>query len=392
MKYFFQLGSNRNLSIAEVYSIFKENNKSMRLINANILLLESDEKINIPELLKRMGGTIKIGFIKNEIKTKRHLDEIIKKIIGLFPETETKTKFGISYYGKINIDPKKLGMGLKNKLKEKNINSRWVQSREKILSSVIVGQNKLIEKGIEISLINDGDQILLAQTLAIQDFKELSFRDYGRPARDDESGMLPPKLAMMMINLSGAKENETILDPFCGSGTVLSEALFLQYKKLIGSDKSDKAVLDTKRNMEWILRKYNLKTKPLVFQSDATQLSHEKKIKKIDKIITEPYLGPQRGSRNFFQIKKDLDILYTKTIHEFSKILNSKGSVVMIWPIFLTNGKKIFLDPELNGFKISRIIPKEFLEENNIYLSFRGTFLYGREGQRVWREIVVLKK
>jgi len=32
--------------------------------------------------------------------------------------------------------------------------------------------------------------------------------------------MLPPKLSMMMINLSGAKKTDIILDPFCGSGAV----------------------------------------------------------------------------------------------------------------------------------------------------------------------------
>ena len=402
MKYFFQLGSNKILSIAELFSVFGKNEAKMRLLSDNILLLDIERKIDTQNLIKKTGGIIKIGLIEDEMEIKTPLNEIIEKILPLFKAQETKIKYGISYYGKINIDPKKLGMTLKNRLKEKNINSRWVQGKEKILSSVIVEQNKLIKNGAEINLISDGStyakalenraKILLARTLAVQPFKELSFRDYGRPARDDESGMLPPKLAMMMLNLAQIKNDDIILDPFCGSGTIITEAMAQAYQNLIATDKSDKAVLDTKRNIEWMCRKIDFDIKTNIFQADASILSQIKELKKVDKIITEPYLGPQRGMRDFHKIKKELNIFYSKVIFEFSKIINKQGRIVMIWPIFLYHGKKIFLDPELNGFKISRIIPEEFLKENNLKLSFRNTIHYGREGQRVWREIVVLSK
>lgn len=392
MQYFFQLGSNKILSVAEIFSIFKKDKPIMRLLSDNILLLDIEREIDVKNLIKKTGGIIKIGLIENEIEIKSSLAEIIKKISVWLKPQETKLKYGISYYGKISIDPKKIGMALKNKLREKNINSRWVQGKEKILSSVIVEQNKLIERGAEINLIEGEKKIFLGRTLAVQPFKDLSFRDYGRPARDDQSGMLPPKLAIIMLNLAGIKKEETVLDPFCGSGTLITEAMIQGHKNLIAMDKSDKAVLDTKRNIEWIRRKIDLDIKPDVFQGDASWISRIKDFKKVGKIITEPYLGPQRGKRDFYKIKKDLDIFYSKIVAEFFEILDKDGKVVMIWPVFLDHGKKIFLDSELSGLKIARIIPKEFLKENNLKLSFRNTFLYGREGQRVWREIVVLGK
>ena len=64
----------------------------------------------------------------------------------------------------------------------------------------------------------------------------------------------------------------------------------------------------------------------------------------------------------------------------------------MIWPIFLHHEKKIFLDPNLNNLQITKAIPEDFLQDNNLKLSFRNTIHYGREGQKVWREIVVLCK
>ena len=80
MKYFFQLGSNPKLSLGEFFSVLKENSSKTILLNNNILILKSENKINAPDLINKMGGIVKIGIIKNEIKTKRHLDEFIKKI------------------------------------------------------------------------------------------------------------------------------------------------------------------------------------------------------------------------------------------------------------------------------------------------------------------------
>ena len=88
-------------------------------------------------------------------------------------------------------------------------------------------------------------------TKAIQPIESLGERDFGRPYRDAKSGMLPPKLAMMMINLAGQSLGATILDPFCGSGTILMEAATIGYTNLMGSDISPKAIDDTRQNFAW---------------------------------------------------------------------------------------------------------------------------------------------
>src|SRR3989344_6013764 len=105
----------------------------------------------------------------------------------------------------------------------------------------------------DICLIATKDGILAGRTEAVQDFEAWSKHDFGRPSRDAKSGMLPPKLARLMVNLSGVQpEGSAILDPFCGSGTILMEAALMGSKAVIGSDISKKAVADTGRNMEWM--------------------------------------------------------------------------------------------------------------------------------------------
>ncbi|MFH0923481.1 MAG: DNA methyltransferase, partial [Candidatus Falkowbacteria bacterium] len=302
MRYFFAIGNNPTLSTAELCSVLLKNNRAQntKILNKGILIVETDKALSASELIKKIGGTIKIGIVNNELGIMNN-EEIKEKIIQSLNigAVKGKFKFGISYYGKNKFNIKPLAMEIKKYLREQNISCRWVTSREPTLSSVVVEQNKLTSKGAEIVLISSplltkergGGEVLIGQTLAVQPFKELSFRDYGRPARDDQSGMLPPKLAQIMINLSNTDLNNVIMDPFCGSGTILTEAMLMGYTNLIGSDNSKKAIEDTQKNIEWIIRNYELGIRNYeLFNRSAVELSKFIKLNSVDAIITEPYL------------------------------------------------------------------------------------------------------
>lgn len=395
MQYFFILGNNPTLSVAEIFSVFnleKENEiKSANLIPEakNVLIIKINEKINCSEIIKKLGGIIKIGEIIFE-ENNNNQKKILEKIKTILNPKDGKFKFGISYYGREKINIKPLAMEIKKYLKEKKISCRWVIGREKTLSSVIVKQNKLDTKGSEIILISNNNKILIGKTLTVQPFKELSFRDYGRPARDDYSGMLPPKLAQIMINLSCAKYDSLILDPFCGSGTILTEAMLMDYKNIIGSDISKKAIENTLKNIEWIKEKFNLPNINLkLYNQNVLKLTKFIQPKSIDAIITEPYLGPQRGKYDINKIIKELEKLYSESLEKFQEILKLNGKIVMALPVFK---EKNYINPNLHNFKIIHTIPKKFQENKIINITNRNTIVYGRPGQKVWREIIVLKK
>jgi tRNA G10 N-methylase Trm11 len=419
MKYFFLLGNNPTLSMAEISAVFelKENTNKLKtnLISKNIFLLESNKEINHDLLIKQLGGTVKIGLVEKELNIsdpnliKKNLLEIIKnkKISG-------KLKFGISLYGDSGIKIQNLGMEIKKDLKTAGMTSRFVTGKEKNLSSVIVEQNNLTSSGMEIVLIpcqgNKG--ITIARTLAVQPFKELSFMDYGRPARDDHSGMLPPKLAKTMLNLTFIPEKEknnlnstVLLDPFCGSGTVITEAIIMysllknkknsnfNNLKLIASDISEKAVLDTKKNIEWIFKKTESKIKKIeTYQLSAEELSIKIKKASVDKIVTEPFLGPQRGKINLKTIIPKLEKLYSKSFNQFKEILKPNGTIIILFPVFcLNNNKQYFINPAFSGFKTIAPLPGFLKNNQNIKLSPRNTMIYGRKDQKVMREIIMLK-
>ncbi|OGF25798.1 hypothetical protein A2303_07440 [Candidatus Falkowbacteria bacterium RIFOXYB2_FULL_47_14] len=395
MKYFFVLGSNPALSVAELASVFGLAEKEEMAVGAGycggkVFLLETDAKIDAAALIKNLGGTVKIGVIHDESGVSTR--ELLSIITPRLEPGEGKFNFGLSFYGSRKMYLKPLGMEIKKYLRERGTVCRWVVSRETTLSSVVVEQNKLTTGGAEIVLLQKGDKVLVGRTLSVQPFKELSFRDYGRPARDDRSGMLPPKLAQIMINLARAPKDGVILDPFCGSGTILTEAALLGYKNLIGADISDKAVEDTKKNMDWIKDRFQITDYDLrISNTDAIELSRNVKSRSVDAIITEPYLGPQRGPVDIETTKKELTELYSKALSEFKKILALNGRIVMIWPVFHAARNSQFITPDMKGFKIFNPIPKLLRANAAVELTARDTIIYGRPGQKVWREVVILE-
>ncbi|MCK4540060.1 methyltransferase domain-containing protein [Candidatus Parcubacteria bacterium] len=393
MKYFFELGNNPALSIAEIFSVLgaRENYK---IINNKILIIESETELEEKKLIQRMGGVIKIGKIILEEVKKINLENL-SEYLEEQTKAESKIFFGFSYYGSKRINLKPLGMETKKYFKQKGLSSRWVNSKENILSSVVVEQNNLIKKGFELVVIENKENFLVGETKAVQPFKELSFRDYGRPARDDRSGMLPPKLAQIMINLALApfenKKNAVLLDPFCGSGTLLTEACLRDIKNIIGTDISPKAVLDAKKNINWAIKNKG-KDKARIFECDVKKIANKIQKKSIDAIATEPYLGPQRGRIDIKKTVKALEELYTKAFARFAKILKPKRRIVIIFPVFnLGKNKKVFINPEFLQFKTVFPLPEKLLEKYKNLLSKRGAIVYGRQGQRVWREILILE-
>ena len=111
----------------------------------------------------------------------------------------------------------------------------------------------------------------------------------------------------------------------------------------------------------------------------------------INAIITEPYLGPQRGNPNLQKTIPELEKLYSDSLAEFKKILKPDGRVVMIWPIFRVTHNTYRISPNLGGFKIVNPIPGHLQNNPDIKLTDRNTIIYGRPDQKVWREIVVLE-
>jgi len=133
--------------------------------------------------------------------------------------------------------------------------------------------------------------------------------------------MLKPKLARILINLTGAKKQ--LLDPFCGTGSILIEAGVLGLKP-IGSDIEKKMIWYSQLNTKHFKIKAKLK------QLDATQLETGYKLDSIESIACDPPYGKSSTLAG-----KKMEELYPNFLKSANKVLKTGGRVVMIKPHFL---------------------------------------------------------
>jgi len=101
--------------------------------------------------------------------------------------------------------------------------------------------------------------------------------------------MLPPKLAQIIINLTDLSiDHGLVLDPFCGTGVILQEALLMGYR-VYGTDLDPRMIDYTGENLDWLDSKFDLSGHEMRIETgDATTHKWEPIP---DVIACESYLG-----------------------------------------------------------------------------------------------------
>jgi tRNA G10 N-methylase Trm11 len=342
-------------------------------------------------LMRTLGGTKKIGTVIAELNSidEQELAEMLGNM--LFGRSESKVLFGLSAYDGGNTELAdhlkgmltKLGMTIKTHCKSLGLSTRLVTSRNTDLSPADIQKNQLLKKGAEFQLIATEHGVILAETLAVQPLEEWAERDMEKPVRDRKRGMLPPKLARMMLNIAGKRVHEAVvLDPFCGMGTVLIEALELGSMHVIASDIDKKATRATRENLLWY--KADLDNEPAidVYTCAAANLGVHLSEGSVDLIVTEPYLGPLRTKEEtrseLESIQAELTQLFTASLAALEKILTRGGRIVFIFPVRNLQDKQIPVD--MNA-----------IMKNNS-LTILSETLYHQPNQSISRNIVVMEK
>ena len=197
--------------------------------------------------VRRLGGVLKLG-----VELDGSTIEYLKKL------PEGKVTIGVSDYSKGATKRSAQGEALKLKkiLVRHGRSVRVVENKEAVLSTATSLHNGLSGKNprkVELIKTDEG----WFRVIGVQDIDAYSRRDQARPARDAKVGMLPPKLAQILINLCGPLEpGATVLDPFCGTGVVLQEAILMGYRAY-GTDISERMVEHSEKNLKWLVKDRN---------------------------------------------------------------------------------------------------------------------------------------
>ncbi|MFA7171011.1 MAG: DNA methyltransferase [Candidatus Paceibacterota bacterium] len=414
MQYIFFLGRTPSMSLSEIQAMLEKYkvDYSVVLLDPKFLILDMKEPLDVRNLFVQMGGTLKIAEVLKDCTEDKVREEIVSYIRKSLEEKSGKKSVGYSVYFTKQTEKNKeedaqaffldaFSKIKREELKDFSIRIVYPLPRESTLSTATIFNNKLTytNKGIEFDIIYDGKKIILGRTLIVQDIESYGARDYDKPGKDAKIGMMPPKLAQVMVNLAQVKEGQTIFDPFCGTGTILQEALLDDYR-IVGSDANDRQIEKCKENLEWLSKQYILTYGEYkIFQASYNEAIKRFKPDSIDAIVTESTLGPvYKKMPNNVEIKENystLKKLYTSFLQNVKPILKNGGRIVITLPAYQLKLKEYVFGEFIDSWEklgYSRVCPldKQF-ESADTRITKRNTIIYSRPEQKVAREIIVLK-
>jgi tRNA (guanine10-N2)-dimethyltransferase len=381
------LGRQPKLGLAELESLYGERH-IRALENAAILDLPTQEIA-----FKRLGGTIKLAQILTTLPN-NNWQSILQYLIDKIPEhmqfqPAGKFTLGISVYGlRVPLSEQIKGlMTIKRSIRSTGKSVRIIPNKAPALNSAQVLHNKLTTKGAwELLLVKDGPKTILAQTIFVQDIEAYGARDQARPARDARVGMLPPKLAQTMVNLANPPKEGVVLDPFCGTGVLLQEAILMGYS-VLGTDLEERMIEYSKKNLVWLIKNYDLESIDYhLEQGDATNHNWPDNI---SAVASEIYLGRPLTkvppSEDLYKIAGDVNTIFKKFLHNLAPQIKPGTRLALAVPAWRTK----------NGFvNLPALDNLSDLGYNQ--LDFRSAaskeLVYFREDQVVARQLIVLEK
>lgn len=246
--------------------------------------------------IERLGGTLKAGRVVAQLPGgdwRRASMKLVQAYTQAWSSFEGKITLGISVYGfdVSSREVQKTGIVLKQKLKQSGVSLRLIPNTEPALNTATSHHNKLglSNNKVELLVIRARNgKIIIAESTGAQNITSLARRDQERPKRDAFVGMLPPKLAQIMINLATPEsDNARILDPFCGTGVIPQEALLMGYDTY-GTDLADKMIDYSRINLDWLITTNHLQNTYTLEQGDAMTHTWQSPI---DAVACESYLG-----------------------------------------------------------------------------------------------------
>ena len=385
--YITMLGRQPAIGMAELERVFGH----VRWFSHDSALVETDSLD-----IQRLGGVVKAGRVTAQLNGtdwRKTSMEIVKTYGDKWGTYDGKITLGISVYG-FKISPRdvqRTGLILKSKLKSSGVSLRLVPNEQSVLSSATSHHNKLglSPNKVELLIIKGhGGAVVIAESTGSQNITALAHRDQERPARDAFVGMLPPKLALTMLNLAGTKPDMKILDPFCGTGVVLQEALMLGYTAS-GSDLNPKMVDYTLRNLDWLKRRYDGGRMELIRLGDATEYEWAE-AKELDAVVSETYLGQPFSAppspAKLEQVVGNCNHIISSFLKNIGSQLRSGTALTLAVPAWRDSNEYVTHLPLIKKLDRLGYRPVEF---KNISAK---DLVYFRPEQVVARELLVLEK
>jgi tRNA G10 N-methylase Trm11 len=428
--YIFVCGKNWKLSLAELTSYLDARGFKFEVsaFSRSFFVIKTENPLE-NSIIDELGGILKIAevaafvstelindaFVKDHKEAKKQLTSFLPSnaFAQKMPQAESgKAVFGVSVYWEeptfrpvVNRVQRFLGSALKDELKALGKKARFMgfpRDRENPqLTSVEVLKQGLVEANAEILFCIGKRDTFIGSTIAVHNPFEFQKRDIDKPVQRKILG-ISPRVSKIMLNLGHCAPGKVFLDPFCGVGTFLQEAL-LSKAKVIGADVNRWCVEAARRNLTWIEHEYGLQDADFtLIQGDARNLT-QKIREEVDCIATEPDLGPplrEVPTGQYAQeIIENLTPLFDDFVTDSYGVLKNEGFLVLVTPYIRTReGKPVTMNiqemAQAVGFKTVKPFENvEFVESAQDFpLKGMTCFIDMDERHKIGRQINIFQK
>lgn len=358
-----------------------------------------------------LGGTQKAARITIELANS-DWHQVSTKIAQEYARTwanfEGKLTLGISAYG-FDVsarDVQQTGIILKQRLKKSGVSVRLIPNSDPAMNSATSHHNKLglSDNKVELIVIRARNgRVIVSESVGAQNITAYAKRDQERPKRDAFVGMLPPKLAQIMLNLTlplssrhahlpraddstPAPTPLRVLDPFCGTGVILQEAALMGHA-VYGTDIADKMIDFSRTNLEWLAVSHRVDVDASLHQGDAMDTKWNPPI---DAVTCESYLGqpfsaPPSPSK-LDQVRRNCNHIITTFLDNIAPQLASGTPLCIAIPAWRAS------DGRFTHLPLVEQLDKYGFKPYSFQHIGQKDLLYYREDQVVARELLVIVK
>ena len=312
-------GENTSLAMTEIESLIRLLDYKIRIEPMGRFLILYCDADPIPflldraALLKQAGKVISSNDLSDEVED-ISLDELVDHI-------EIGQSFSVK---SISLMPDRM-IDLRNTL-IKNLGAK--------IKRLSRGTVNLDRPDIVFTIFLVENRVIVCTTIQSTLKRSLELRNPGTQKFFHPS-MMNAKLSRIMCNLAGIMPNDTVLDPFCGAGGILSEAMILG-ANCVGIDLNWSLLRGAFTN----LSSHSKKSFSLL-QGDARSAPLSQRV--LDAVVTDPPYGrtsSTRGEHVLSLIQQTLESLQNM-LHDDSRICISGSSEMKVVNIVQEVGFKI---------------------------------------------------
>ncbi len=195
-------------------------------------------------------------------------------------------------------------------------------------------------KIIDFVVLRLGEKYWLGATFYVPDSQQFQVRSNERPVVSSQIS-ISSRLARLLLNLSGVRKGGVVLDPFCGSGTILAEAMMAGLS-CIGVDRDRNRIENSRQNLEWLSKTLKASGKPYSLKvGDSTRLETVMDGVQVDAVVTEPILLPKIDAVPTLdkarKMIRNASRLYSESLYSMASTVRKGGRVVIVAPSLRTS-------------------------------------------------------